>query len=120
MLFQCGYATTQPTLMHVWLQEESWRRDGLSGPSNEIFSLEQAQKKNISGLLPPLWRRETRPEPSTKPQTPTLSVAPNPLTPSSSFTALNIIFSLVEWPQHRNGQGLDVSSNISLKRKVNI
>lgn len=41
MLFQCGYAITQQTLMHVWLQEEaSGRLLGLLGPSNEKFSLE--------------------------------------------------------------------------------
>lgn len=40
MLFQCGYAIIQGILLHVWLQEESRERDGLSGPSNEKFSLE--------------------------------------------------------------------------------
>lgn len=49
------------------------------------------------------------------------------ITPSDT-KSLNTIFSLAEWPQHRNGQGLaetpvrpirsDVSSSTYLERKV--
>lgn len=43
MLFQQGSATTEQTLGHMWLQEEVRGRDALLEPSNEKFSLEQAQ-----------------------------------------------------------------------------
>lgn len=77
-------------------------------------------RKNIfSALLPPLWRRETMAK--TKHKTTDTNIL-------RGTKSLNTIFCLVEWPQHRNGQGLaetpvrpvksDVSSSTCWKEKL--